>query len=233
MARITWGQAGSRNFEGGVDRGVLYVDGLVGVPWNGLVSVNEEADGGAPRPFYLDGYKYLNVDAASEYIATLSAFSSPKEFDVCDGIGLINNGLFATNQARSKFGLSYRTIVGDDIFGIDRGYKIHLVYNALATPTSRSYGTLSRSVNPMTLSWRLTTVAPLVDRINPTAHFIIDSRYTPESILKQIEDILYGEDEAGGNPYLPEISEIIEIFTGSSDITGYGVGRYGVDPYGI
>ena len=190
MARLTWGATGERFFEAGTDRGVLYLPGEAGIPWNGLKSVSESPDGGSPRPFYIDGYKYLNVASAEEFRATLDAFSSPAEFGVCDGTLGIHNGLFATQQPRKSFNLSYRTMVGNDISGVDHGYKIHLVYNALAEPAQRSHQTHGTSISPLGLSWAISTTPPRLTGLKPTAHLVIDSRYTPEKLLTEIEDIL-------------------------------------------
>lgn len=210
MTRLAWGAHGERFFETGTDRGVLYLTGAPGVPWNGLKAVNESPTGGEPRPYYLDGYKYLNVASAEEYAATLEAFSSPREFAVCDGTLGIHNGLFVTQQPRSQFGLSYRTLVGNDKDGDQHGYKIHLVYNALAAPSQRNNQTTGDGVNPLTLSWSITTQPPLLAGIKPTAHFVIDSRFTPPVLLKTIEDILYGSID--GDARLPSVQELADLF---------------------
>lgn len=192
MTKVSWNEVGQRFYEAGTDRGVLYLEGKPGVPWNGLVGVSESAIGGDAKPYYMDGFKYLNVAAAEEYGATISAFGSPSEFAVCDGTGYIHNGLFATQQPRKQFGFSYRSLIGNDIDGVDHGYKIHIVYNALAAPAERAYSTIGDDVSPLTLSWAITTNPPLLSGIKPTAHFVIDSRLTPPRLLDTIEGILYG-----------------------------------------
>ena len=194
MPRLTWGQVGERYFETGVDRGVLYVGASAGVPWNGLTSVSEDLSGGEARPYYIDGVKYLNLAAAEEFVATIAAFSSPKEFGVCDGVSSIQNGLFVTQQPRKSFGLCYRTLIGNDVDGTDHGYKLHVVYNALAAPASRSNNTIADSSEPTALSWSVSTLAPGLSGYRPTAHLIFDSRYTPPNLLAAVEDILYGSD---------------------------------------
>ena len=210
MAVLVWGDVGSRFFETGVDRGVLFPKTGDGVPWNGLVSVSEAPTGGEPRPYYLDGFKYLNLATAEEFAATLDAFSSPTEFDKCDGTASIHNGLFITQQPRESFGLSYRTRIGNDVDGTDFGYKIHLVYNALASPSSRSNSTLNDSPSPITLSWGITTAPPPITGFKPSAHFVIDSRKTPKSVLSLIEGVIYGSSSA--NSRLPDVAELMELF---------------------
>jgi len=227
MTKLAWGTPGQRFFETGVDRGVLYLQGQNGVPWNGLKAVNEEASGGEPVPYYLDGYKYLNVASSEEFKATLEAFSSPLEFARCDGTMALQNGLFATQQPRLPFNLSYRTLVGNDIQSTDHGYKIHIVYNALAAPAQRSNQTVSNSVTPLSLSWSITTTPPKMTGLKPTAHFVIDSRLTPLGLMTQIEDILYGS--ADNEPNLPSATELIGIMANYVEallITDLGNGFY-------
>lgn len=210
MTRLLWNAPGERFYETGVDRGVLYPDGRFGVAWNGLTSVREAAAGGAPTPYYIDGFKYLSVAAAEEFKATIEAFSSPAEFAICDGTRPVSNGLFVTQQPRVPFAMSYRTGVGNDLVGLDHGYKLHLVYNAFAQPANRDNSTLTDSTSPLNLSWTISTTPPRVSGIRPTAHFIIDSRYTPEDLLSGIEDFLYGTDSL--QPYIPTVPQLMELF---------------------
>lgn len=210
MARLNWGATAERFYETGIDRGVLYTGNGIGVPWNGLTSVNETPTGGEAKPAYIDGYKFRNVASSEEYEATIEAYSSPKEFGPCDGSRAIHNGLIATQQPRQAFNFSYRTLVGNPIEGTDYGYKIHLVYNALAGPAQRSNGTLSDSIEASKLSWSVTTLPPSLTGMKPTAHFIIDTRETPRGLLAAIEDILYGTDVNSAR--MPFVSELVAMF---------------------
>lgn len=210
MPRLNWSAVGERFYEAGVDRGVLYVGELAGVPWPGLVSVSESPRGGEARPFYIDGFKYANVAASEEFEATISAFQSPPEFATCDGVSSVHNGLFATQQPRKSFGLSYRTKLGNDTEGVDFAYKIHLVYNALAAPSGRTNSTVGQQLQPSTLSWSITTLSPAVSGLRPTAHFVIDSRNTPEALLADVEDILYGSEVSSAR--LPSVAELLDMF---------------------
>lgn len=210
MAELVWGGIGQRYFESGIDRGVLFPRVGPGVAWHGLTAVNEKADGGSPRPFYADGYKYLNLASAEEFAASVSAFSAPPEFAAMDGTQSVLNGLFITQQRRQPFGLSYRTRVGNDTDGADHGYKIHLIYNALASATSRAYQTIGSSSSPVGLTWDITTTPPEITGYRPSAHFIIDSRYTPKVLLSQFEGMLYGT--AATDPFLPTITQLMEQF---------------------
>lgn len=215
MAKIQWDQTGERYYDVGVDRGVLYVANpfgdYLGVPWNGLISISEEPTGGAPKPLYFDGYKYLNLATAEEFEATIEAFSNPEEFLRCDGVDQIQNGLYVTQQPRIPFGLSYRTMIGNDVEGTQKGYKIHIVYNALSSPAQKSYETIGETTEPLVLSWHITTLAPRITNKRPTAHLVIDSRFTPEAILNEVEDVLYGTDDDFA--MLPPVDELIAIFS--------------------
>lgn len=217
MTRLSWSALSERYFEGGVDRGVLYIGVDAGVSWPGLISVSESPRGGEARPYYLDGVKYLNLASKEEFEATINAFSAPKEFAPCDGVSSIQNGLFATQQPRKAFSFSYRTRVGNDTEGKEHGYKIHLVYNALAGPSERNNSTLGDSVEPNTYTWQITTLPPSLTGRKPTAHFVIDSRYTPRVLLSTIEDILYGSDAAEAR--LPMVSELITMFQSEGPLT--------------
>lgn len=210
MARLNWGATAERFYETGIDRGVLYTGNGIGVPWNGLTSVSESPTGGEAKPAYIDGYKFRNVASSEEYEATIEAFSAPKEFGPCDGSRSIHNGLIATQQPRQAFNFSYRTLVGNPIEGTDYGYKIHLVYNALAGPAQRSNGTVSDSIEASKLSWSVTTLPPSLTGMKPTAHFIIDTRETPRGLLAAIEDILYGTDVNSAR--MPLVSELVAMF---------------------
>ena len=210
MSRLVWGMAGERFYETGADLGVLYVGASSGVAWNGLTSVSESPSGGDPKPYYIDGFKYSNLAAAEEFEATLEAFSSPDEFAPCDGSSQIYPGLFITQQPRRSFGLVYRTLVGNDVDGQDHGYKLHLIYNALASPSSRNNATISDSPEPSKLSWSITAKAPVLSGHRPSAHLVIDSRKTSPAVLTNIEDLLYGT--AIFIPRLPTQQEIIALF---------------------
>lgn len=210
MSRLVWSAAGERFFESGLDRGVLYVSGL-GVAWSGLISIEEAPSGGDAKPFYHDGIKYLNLVSAEEYEATINAYSCPPEFGPCDGMGSVYNGLFVTQQPRKPFDLSYRTKVGNDTDGTDYAYKIHLVYNALAAPSSRSNASLSDAQSVNALSWKITTLPPSITGYRPTSHFIVDSRFTPTDKLAQLEDTLYGNQNFSAE--FPTVDELLAIFS--------------------
>lgn len=210
MTKLAWGAPGTRTYEAGVERGVLYAAGIAGVPWNGLIAVREKLSGGTPNPYYLDGIKYLNLASGEEFEATIDAFSSPREFDQCDGTSSISNGLFVTQQTRKPFGMCYRTKVGNDSVGVDYGYKLHLVYNALAAPTSHDNATLTNTPAPLQLSWSVSTLPIAIPTKKHTAHLIIDSSVAGVTRMTNVENLLYGTTTTA--PRLPLPQELITLF---------------------
>lgn len=228
MTRFVWDSIGERPYENGVDRGVLYVDDI-GYVWNGLISVSEEPVGGETRSFYIDGVKFLSLSAAEDYKATIQAFASPPQFAQCDGSRSLYSGLIVTQQRRKSFGFSYRTMMGDDT-NAQLGYKIHLVYNALAEPSQRQNNTLNDSPELTPYSWSIDAVPPFNVGLGfkPTAHFIIDSTAMPAEVLTALEDILYGNDL--DDPRLPSQTEVLELFESYAvvQVTDNGDGTFTV-----
>lgn len=210
MAKITWGNPGTRLFETGVDRGVLYPRTGPGVSWSGLISVTESPIGGDDKPFYMDGIKYQDRGSPEEFAGNIEAFTYPPQFAVCDGTAALDTGLFATQQYRQPFGLSYRTLVGNDTEGTAHGYKIHIVYNAKAEPTQRGNQTTTNDPETITFGWDFKTIPEKIPGIRPTAHLIIDSTITDPYVVTTIENILYGSDEAEARLIMP--AELLEIF---------------------
>lgn len=210
--RLVWDRVGERFFETGISNGVLYPTTGDGVAWNGLISVTESPSGGDPQPFYLDGYKYQNRAAPEEYEATIEAFTYPDAFEVCMGNAILSPGLFITQQRKKSFGLCYKTALGNDSDGRDHGYKIHLVYNALASPSQKAYKSVSDSPEAINFSWSITTKPIKVAGHKATSHMIVDSTKVSPPLLANLEDILYGSESS--SPRLPLPAEVASIFSG-------------------
>lgn len=211
MTKIVWDTVGEKYYETGVDRGVLYTNEK-GVPWNGLISVSENPSGTDLVSYYVDGIKVLDVISAEEFNATIEAYTYPEEFELFDGYSELGNGLYVTNQDRGSFGLSYRTKLGNDVDGVDHGYKLHIVYNAKAAPTNRQNNSLNDSPDAMTFSWDLSTKPVYIPGSKHSAHIIIDSRKTDPLLLESIENFLYGQYDM--DPWLPSAQNLIDFFEG-------------------
>lgn len=211
--RLVWDSIGSRLYETGVDRGVLYVKNNegkygAGVAWNGLTAVNQSPSGAESTPLYANNVKYLNLVSNEEFGCTIEAYTYPDEFAVCDGSAEIVAGLTIGQQHRSEFGFCYRTLIGNDIEGTAHGYKIHVVYNCQAAPSSKDNATVNESPEASTFSWEVTTTPEAVEGYKATAKVTIDSTKIDAAKLAVIEEKLYGGTAAAT---LPTIAELIEL----------------------
>ena len=217
MAVLTWDNVGERLFETGVDRGVLYIptNGVydTGYAWNGLTAVTESPSGAEATAQYADNIKYLNLISAEDFGGTIEAFTYPTAFAQCDGTAYPQTGVSVGQQARKSFGFSFRTRLGNDTNGSDNGYKIHLVYGALAAPSEKAYNTINDSPEAMTFSWEFTTTPVPVSGLKPTAIMTIDSTKVGAAALTSLEYALYAT--AGTNARLPLPDEVISFFAGA------------------
>lgn len=223
MSKLVWDQTGERLYETGVKKGVLYPSGEAGtyptgVAWNGLTAVTESPSGAEATPLYADDIKYLNLMSAEEFGATIEAYTYPDEFAECDGSASLAEGVTIGQQKRKTFGLSYVTTVGNDVDNNDYGYKIHLIYGAVASPSEKSYATINDSPEAITFSWEITTTPVEVEGFKPTASVTIDSKKVDAEKLAELETILYGSEEE--EPRLPLPDELIELFKTSSPGVG-------------
>ena len=220
MPKIKWDQTGERLYETGVDHGVLYLPNntgayVNGVAWNGLTSVSESPSGAEPNKQYADNIVYLNLISNEEYAATIEAFTYPDEFGVCNGEKAPAPGVSVGQQNRATFGFSWRTKIGNDTQGQDYGYKIHLVWGALAAPSEKAYNTINDSPEAITFSWEISTTPIGVDLegYKPVASLTLDSTQVNKTALAALELLLYGTDGTpGGTPTLPSPQEVIEMF---------------------
>ena len=215
MAELVWDQTGDRIYETGVKKGVLYLKNSsgeypVGVAWNGLVSVSENPSGAEPSPIYADDIKYGNIMSAEEFGATIEAYTYPDEFAACDGSSEISDGVVIGQQTRAIFGLAYQTSIGNDVDGLDHGYKLHLIYGGLASPSEKSYQTINDSPEAITFSWEVSTTGVPVTGKKPTALLTIESTKVDPAKLATLEGILFGTSNADARLPLPD--EIAALF---------------------
>ena len=216
MSKIVWDAVGEHIFETGVRNGVLYLKDETGayntgVAWNGLTSVSESPEGAEPTDLYADDIKYLTLMSAENFKATIEAYTYPDEFAECDGSATIANGVTIGQQSRKPFGLCYRTSIGNDTDGNEHGYKLHIVYGCMASPSEKQYSTINDSPEAITFSWEVSTTPVNVNGKKPTATLIIDSTKVDKSKLTALEAILYGSESV--EPRLPLPDEIATLMT--------------------
>ena len=225
--KLVWDKTGEHFYETGVKNGVLYpmsASGTYpkGVAWNGLTAITESPSGAEATALYADDIKYLNLMSNEEFGATVEAYTYPDEFAECDGSASLTEGVYIGQQARKTFGLCYRTTLGNDSKGNDYGYKLHIIYGAMASPSEKAYSTINDSPDAITFSWELSTTPVAVANFKPTASLTIDSTKVDAQKLATLEEILYGKDGTGEDhstgavdPRLPLPDEIANIMKGS------------------
>ena len=223
---IQWDETGKKLYETGSKQAVLYpqkIDGTYdyGVAWSGLTGVDESPSGADATDLWADDIKYLSIRSAEEFGFTIKAYMYPDEFGECDGTAEAATGMTVFQQSRRGFGLTYRTTVGNDAAYNDYGYKLHLIYGATCSPSSRSYSTINDSPSAIEFSWECKTTPVAVPGFKPSAEVVLDSTKIPKVKMEQIESILYGTaGDPGTKPRLPMPSELIEILgTAVTDAT--------------
>lgn len=214
MSKLVWDATGERKYENGVRNGVLYVMDASGtypkgVAWNGLTAVTESPSGAEATALYADDVKYLNLISAEEFGATVEAYTYPDEFAQCNGEASLVDGVTIGQQPRKTFGMAYRTVLGNDIENESYGYKLHLIYGAVASPSEKAYATINDSPEAITFSWELKTTPVVVNGFKPTASLTIDSTKVNAQKLTALEDILFGSES--GEPRLPLPNEIATL----------------------
>lgn len=211
--KLIWDKTGERLYETGVSKGVLYpqTSGAYpkGVAWNGLTAVNESPEGAEATPLYADNIKYLNLMSAENFKASIEAYTYPDEFAECNGETELTEGVSIGQQARKPFGMSYQTKVGNDVDADAHGYKIHLIYGALAAPSEKAYSTVNDNPEAITFSWEVSTTPVEVTGFKPTASLVIDSTKVAKEKMAAIETILYGDDDTEARLPLPD--EVLSI----------------------
>lgn len=214
MTRLVWDKVDERFYKVGLDHGVLYVPNAQGeydngFAWNGLTSVDETFSDDNTEPYYYDGVKYLDSYDLGDFQAKLSAFTYPDEFLEFEGMHALGNGLYVDDQAGKVFGLTYRTLLGSNHQGLDEGYRIHLVYNLTAVPSSLTFQNGSNPSDPLNFEWEIYSLPEKASPYRPTGHIILDSDYMNPDILEQLEDIIYGTEDT--QPRLPSLEELLDF----------------------
>ena len=216
MTKLVWDETGKRLYETGVKNGVLYPQDTTGaypkgVAWNGLTAVTQSPSGAEATPLYADDMKYLNLYSAEEFGATVEAYTYPDEFAECDGSAELATGVMIGQQPRKAFGLVYKTVIGNDVKNNKYGYKLHLIYGAMASPSEKAYATINDSPEAITFSWEITTTPVSVTGFEPTAYIEIDSTKADPTKLAKLEEKLFGSVTEEATLPLPD--EVATLMT--------------------
>lgn len=214
MSRLVWDQVSERLFETGVDRGVVYPQVGAAYPkgeaWNGLISVTKTPSGAEPTALYANNHKYLNLMSVEELGGSIEAYYYPDSFAECNGAAELVPGVRIGQQKRKGFGLTYRTLIGNDTDGTAHGYKIHIIYGALASPSEETNTTVNDSPEAKTMTWEFNTTPVEVEGHDPTSSLEIDATKFDPAKIKALEDILYGTDDVEAHLPLPaEVATIL------------------------
>jgi hypothetical protein len=217
VTALVWDDTGNRRFETGVEKAVLYPLNSstsaydTGVAWNGITQVAEKPSGASSNPQYADNIKYLDLYSVETFAGTIQALTYPDEFGACDGTASPQPGITIGQQPRQKFGLCYRTKIGNDVSS-DAGYKLHLVWGAVASPSEKDYATINDSPSPVAFSWDFTTTPVNITGHEPVSLMVIDSTTVDPTDLASLEAVLYGNSAAASLP-LPDA--VLAIFSGT------------------
>lgn len=219
---ITWDKTGEKRYESGVNHGVLYPQANNGTypngyAWNGLTGVTESPDGAEPTDLWADNIKYASLRSAETFGGTIEAYTYPDEFAECDGSVVPAAGVKLGQQKHKPFGLCYRTEIGDDA-DPNRGYLLHIVYNATASPSEKAYETINDSPDAITFSWEFdTTPIDVAGGYKPVSTITIDSTKIDATALSNIENVLYGTTSADARLPLPD--ELLTMVGSSTTYT--------------
>lgn len=223
-ARIKWDESGKRYYTTGVDRVAIYLkntDGSIvnnsgygkAIPFSGVSSIEENPSGAESTAIYADNIKYLELVSKEDYGLSMTAYDCPDEFDVCDGVATAAPGLKVGQQNRRRFGMVWRSNIGNDTEGNDYGYTYHLVYNCKAGVTSKSHQTINDSPEAAELSWEITTTDEIIPNLKPSAKMTIYTKSLTDEKVAALEDLLFGSDEGATDGMLPTPEYLISFLS--------------------
>ena len=212
--KLTWDDTGSRLFETGVSKAVLYPEDSSGnyekgVAWSGIVSISVSPSGGDPTPYYANNVKIAEEYSFIDFNGSIEAFTYPDEFAECLGMSLSGIGMRFAMQKRKRFGLVWRSVLGNDTNSLDHGYKLHILYGCMAQMSEMPYSTINQDPELMTFSWPISAMPTAATGYFPTSYVEIDSTKTDKDSINFLEQNLYGTDMT--MPRLPLPEELITI----------------------
>lgn len=218
MSKMVWDQIGERFYETGIEQVALFpFTGSAydkGVPWNGVTALNITPSGAEPTPLYANDRKYLTLMSVEELGGTIEAFTYPDEWRECNGSKELAKGVYLGQQTRKTFGLVGKSLLGNDTDLNKHGYKLHIIYGGLASPSEEAHSTVNDSPEAATMSWEFTTTPVEMEGFEPTSYICIDSTKVDAAKLAALEAMIYGTEEA--EPSLPMPAEIATMMAESA-----------------
>ena len=213
MAKLTWHNTGDREIEAGVSEVALFPMGNSGyesgIAWNGVTAINENPSGADVTDLYADNIKYASMTSAEKFGFTIEAYTYPDAWAECDGSKEAVTGVFLGQQPRKAFGLVYKTQIGDEAHpGMDKGYKLHIIYNCTAAPSSRGYTTINDNPDAISFSWEANSTPVAVTGYKATSAITIDSTKANSTKLTALIAKIYGDTNA--TPTLPDPDTILD-----------------------
>ena len=230
---LEWDKTATREFESGVSQVALFPmqsDGTYGegVAWSGVTGIDENPSGADATDLWADDIKYATLRSSEKFDYTISAYDYPEEWGECDGSAEVAPGVYLGQQNRKAFGLVYKTKIGDDTHpGMDKGYKLHIIYNSTASPSSRSYATINENPDAITFSWSASSTPAAVTTTKAgggtykaVSTIVIDSTKVNSEKMTAIYKLVYGSDE--NNATMPDPDDVINTLKETT--TGGGGG---------
>lgn len=216
MAVMTWHGTGTREIEAGVSDVALFTMGTsaynTGVPWNGVTAINENPSGADVTDLYADDIKYASMRAAEKFGFSIEAYTYPSAWAECDGSAEATTGVYLGQQNRKAFGLVYKSKIGDETHpGMDKGYKLHIIYNSTASPSSRTYTTIGENPDALSFSWEANSTPVEVTGYKATCEIVIDSTKANSTNLTTLLGMIYGTSNT--DPTLPAPDTVISTMS--------------------
>lgn len=212
--KLTWDDIGSRFYKVGIDKGVLYPmadeNYQNGVAWSGLTGVEYSAGGREKTVLYTGNVKSRILLSPEEYGGTIKAYFYPDAFDPCIGNATIFDGMILGQQESIPFGLSYRTLVGNDIVGNSYAYQLHVLYESHVITIKDTESTVNENLSPTEFNWTFECIPVEFMDYSPVSHISIDSRKFSQETMTALQEALWGTEDNEPRLLLPnEIYDII------------------------
>lgn len=215
MSKLYWDKSGEKLYETGIEQVALYIQENgqygTGVAWNGITALNVTPSGAEPTALWANNAKYLTLMSAEEIGGTVEAYMYPDEWRKCIGFASATEGLYVAQQNRAVFALVGKSTIGNDTELNNHGYKLHIIYGCLASPSEEAHSTINDSPEATTFSWEFSTTPVAMEGFEPTSYLCIDSTKVNADKLAALEAKLYGSESEEPSIVMPdEVKAMLE-----------------------